>query len=240
MTITLIGDSLTAVNLGIPYSRYLDIPAESRLLNRGKDGDTIRGVLSRIEEALAEAEEGAVVLEIGANDILLPEMEARGGRWKAFTEDLVASGSVPTPDPGKFEELYGLLLRIVGDASPERIVVATIPPIGEDLGTYRNGLRERLNAGIRRAAEKASKTIPAVKLADVAAAFEEVLGEIDAVSDRFFGEPEDFAADARRVRRGKAAALSEERGLRLTTDGAHLNEEGARLLAAVVGEALRN
>jgi lysophospholipase L1-like esterase len=54
MTITLIGDSLTAGNLGIPYSRYLNLnlPDDVLVLNRGLDGDTVQGIFSRLEDTL--------------------------------------------------------------------------------------------------------------------------------------------------------------------------------------------
>jgi hypothetical protein len=58
-------------------------------------------------------------------------------------------------------------------------------------------------------------------------------------SDWFFGEPADFTADVGKVRRAKGAMkLSEERGLYLTMDGAHLNEKGADLMGKVISRAI--
>ncbi len=244
MTLMLLGDSLSAGNLGIPYSRYLSFSADSRIANHGIDGDTLRGVLLRIENALNSDKPDAVLLGIGGNDILLPKMAARGGTWTAFVEEMIASGAVPTSDPEEFETLFARLIRVSADAKPERIIVTTIPPLGENLESPWNRLRENLNRRIRRVAAAAGKDEnPAVRLADTANAFEEVLRQRTVRSDWFFGDPKDFITDKRRMRREKGAVmLSEERGLYLTMDGVHFNERGAELFAGVVNKtfALRS
>ena len=239
MTITFMGDSLTAGNLGIPFLRYLPRPSGRHFVNRGKDGDTVRGLLSRLGDALAADVPDIVVLEAGANDILLPEMAARGGAWTPFVEEMTASGSVPTPDPEEFADLYARLLSAAAVGAARRVVAMTIPPIGENLESARNRRRSELNRRIRRAVENAEERNRRVHLADAAAAFESALRESPLRSDHFFGEPGDFAADARRIRRDRnAEALSKERGLLLTMDGAHLNEKGAKMAAGILNEAL--
>lgn len=235
----LIGDSLTAGNLGIPYYRYLKLPPAGRIVNHGKDGDTLQGVLSRIEKALIDDKPDAVVLEIGANDILLPQMTVRGASWAPFVKEMISTGAAPTPDPDEFEALYTRLIRKAANTVPGRIVATTIPSIGENLESDWNRIREDLNHRIRRVATVAGKTNPAVYLADTADAFEKALRMKKNRSDWFFSDPKDFIIDARRIRREKsAAALSAERGLHLTMDGAHFNERGAELFAGVVSHAL--
>ncbi|MCK5249864.1 MAG: hypothetical protein KAJ98_07870, partial [Spirochaetaceae bacterium] len=106
MTITLLGDSLTAGNLGIPYTEYLKLPEESRVINHGMDGDTILGVCSRLDDALRTDKPDILVIQTGANDLLLPEMAARDGNWTPFIEEMTARGSLPTPNYNTFAGIY--------------------------------------------------------------------------------------------------------------------------------------
>ena len=234
MTVTIIGDSLTAGNLGIPYMRYLNPPEGTAIINRGRDGDTVRGVRERLEESLRADRPDVLVVEIGANDILLPEMAARGGNWTPFVERMLTQGSIPTPDPDDFIAMYADLLHIAGSWGTEHIICLSIPPVGENLGSERNRRREVLNRRIRELTVDEG-----LLLLDIAAAFENELKSISLTSDYFFDDPGEFVIDARLIRRKQEAAiLSEERGLFFTMDGAHLNEKGAALMARVISESL--
>ena len=240
MTVLLIGNSLTAGNLGIPYSRYLKFPeytgTENRIINRGLDGDTLIGVLDRLRKELSSNIPDILVVQTGANDILLPEMTSRGPKWKEFTESMIQRGSIPTTNPAEFRKIYTSLISMAVSRGidAKRIICVTIPPIGENLHSDRNRKRTVFNQAIRNAAELSGAVI-----ADTAQAFEEILRENPNPSEWFFGSPEDFTADVKEVRRGKGAmGLSEERGLMLTMDGAHLNERGARLMGEVISSAI--
>ncbi len=240
MTVLLIGDSLTAGNLGIPYIRFLNLPKgrsyEHRIINCGQDGDTLLGVGSRLKEALKEDNPDILVIQAGANDILLPEMATRGGLWTQFVREMEKRGSIPTTDPRKFSEIYTEMIgrAVTLGVDINRIIIATIPPIGESIHSGRNRKREEYNRAIRRAAEETG-----ANLADVSVEFERILETIENPSDWFFGSPADFTADVKEVRRGKGAmGLSEERGLYLTMDGAHLNEKGAELMGTVISSGI--
>ena len=240
MTVLLIGNSLTAGNLGIPYSRYLNFPddstSEHRLINRGRDGDTLSGVGNRLEAALKADNPDVLIIQTGANDILLPEMASRDGLWTPFVREMEKRGSIPTTEPREFSEIYTEMIgRAVSHVVDiRRIICVTIPPIGEVLHSERNRKREVYNREIRRVIEETG-----AKLADVSNAFENILEKIKNPSDWFFGSPGDFTADVKEVRRGKGAmGLSEERGLYLTIDGAHLNERGAELMGKVISSAI--
>jgi len=234
MTILLIGNSLTAGNLGIPYSRYLKTTGE--IINHGLDGDTLRGVQIRLNELLTGKIPDILVVQTGANDILLPEMASRGGEWTAFVEDMEKRGSIPTTHPAEFTKIYTRLISSASAAgmSNQKIICATIPPIGEKLNSKRNQIRRDYNRGIRKAVERTGAV-----LADVALAFEKELQKYEFLSDWFFNSPGDFTTDVKEVRRGIGArSLSEKRGLYLTMDGAHLNEKGAELMGAVLSSAI--
>ncbi|RKX72732.1 MAG: hypothetical protein DRP60_13270 [Spirochaetes bacterium] len=240
MTVLLIGNSLTAGNLGIPYSRFLNFPeddsSEHRIINRGRDGDTLLGVGSRLEEALKEDVPDVLVIQTGANDILLPEMASRGGLWTPFVREMEKQGSIPTTDPQGFSEIYAEMIygAVSRGVDIRRIICVTITPIGEVLHSERNRKREVYNREIRRTAAETGAA-----LADVSVEFESILEKIKNQSDWFFDNPGDFTADVKEVRRGKGAmGLSQERGLYLTMDGAHLNEKGAELMGKVISSAI--
>lgn len=240
MTVLLIGNSLTAGNLGIPYSRCLKLPenspSENRIINQGLDGDTLLGVRNRLEAALETENPDVLVIQTGANDILLPEMDSRGGLWTPFVREMEKRGSIPTTEPEEFSELYTEMLKtaVSHGVDIRCIICVTIPPIGEVLHSGRNRKREVYNREIRRVVEESG-----ANLADVSSEFERILQKIETPSDWFFNSPVDFTADVKEVRRGKGAMrLSEERGLYLTMDGAHLNEKGAELMGKVISAAI--
>jgi len=240
MTVLLIGNSLTAGNLGIPWSRYLKFPggnsSDIRIKNWGLDGDTLHGVRNRLEQFLSMGIPDILVIQTGANDILLPEMASRGKDWSLFVDEMIKRGSVPVSGPEEFNSAYNEMIGFASSRGMDNrnIICVTIPPIGENLESGRNMKRLEYNRELRRAVEDAGAV-----LADVATAFEEELRKIGLFSDWFFSGPGGFAADVKEVRRGKGAmGLSEERGLYLTMDGAHLNERGAELMGNVISSAI--
>jgi len=235
MIVTLLGDSLTAGNLGIPYTRYLNLSADYKIVNRGRDGDTVQGIRDRLDDALRSDGPDIVVVQVGANDVLLPEMAARGGAWKEFVDKISAAGSVPSPDSRLFSDLYDDLLLRISAWGVDRIVCATVPPMGENLADERNRKREEINRRIRIAAQNSGAL-----LADIADDFEKKLEDLQLPSEWFFSDPSVFVTDARILRKDKSAMrLSESRGLCLTMDGAHLNEQGALIAGNRIGKMIQ-
>ncbi len=234
MVVTLLGNSLTAGKIGIAYEKYLKLPGEYKIINRGRDGDTIKGLSSRLDEVLREDGPEILLIQSGANDILIPEMAERGGKWEAFVHDMQKRGSIPTYSGDEFSSACNELYNKASSWGINRVITVTIPPIGENLESPRNKKRENYNSLIRDAADN-----NAVEIADVAGAFEKRLSEHQPGSDWFFSQPNDFAADIRRIHRdGTALSISEERGLFLTMDGAHLNEHGAKLMGQVIRRSI--
>ncbi len=230
MILSFVGDSLTAGNLGVPYTRFLELPPETELRIHGVDGDTVRGVRTRLETILETDRPDVLLLEAGANDIFIPAMARKNTDWELFVQELASHGSVPSPRAEDFLSVYRDVLAAAGRQGVPRIICMTILPLGEDLESSLNRERREKNKCIRRAAEEAG-----AELLDAAEIFDRTLRGFPACSGWLFESPKDFIADLRRMRREKSAAgLSEERGLHLTMDGAHLNEEGARLLARAV------
>ena len=235
MTITFIGDSLTAGNLGIPYLKSVKLPPGTRVVNRGRDGDTAAGVRDRLQAALRTDGASILVIQVGANDILLPEMARRGGGWTPFINQMISQGSIASPNPEDFESIYTELITTAGAWGITEVIGVTIPPLGENLSSARNRGREQLNRRIRRALAASGAA-----LADAAEAFENALEESANPSDYFFSTPAEFITDLRRIRREKGTrTLCKQRGLHLTMDGAHLNETGAALMAQVISAVIQ-
>ena len=234
MNLTLVGDSLSAGNLGIPYSSYINIGQAFQVINHGIDGDTVLGVLKRIDDVLRSTTPQILIIEAGANDILLPVMKQKGGEWPAFIDEMILQGSIPAENEAEFESTYSDLLSEISAWGVEKIICTTIPPLGEGHNSIGDKKRRRLNTIISRLSVD-NETV----IADVARGFEEALEAEPVRSDWFFSSPSDFTTDLRRIRRDKSAEnLSSERGLYLTIDGTHLNERGAALMGKIVSEAI--
>lgn len=234
MILTLIGDSLTAGKLGVAYADWLNLPDDTDLINLGKDGDTVRGVRDRLSEALSDTLPDILVIEAGANDILLPEMKSRGGEWASFVADMEKRGSRPAESTEKFESTYRDMLSICEAKGIRCVIAVTIPPLGEGPAPLQDKRRKEMNRIILKLAEEHR-----AEVADVACLFEEVLENFLVRSDWFFDSPSVFTTDLRRIRRDRSAMpLSEERGLYLTVDGAHLNEKGAEMMGIAVSNAV--
>ncbi len=233
MVISIAGDSITAGNLGVPFTKLLELPAGSSLSVHGVDGDTVKGVSGRLQDILKADNPDVLVIEAGANDILIPEMSKKGGEWNSFVENMASIGSVPLPLLEDFHACFSNMIAEALEWGVERILCLTILPLGENLNSNLNKKRRDKNECIRRAVFDAG-----VELLDTADIFDKALQNFSEYSDWLFSSPSEFITDLRRMRReGGANVLSRERGLHLTMDGAHLNEEGAGLLAGAVSAA---
>ena len=81
MKITCLGDSLTHGNVGYSYIDFLD--KRIRAVNKGKNGNTIRGTRRRLEKILNQSKYDSpiYVLGIGTNDFLLPYLKTVSMFW---------------------------------------------------------------------------------------------------------------------------------------------------------------
>ncbi|MCG8454596.1 MAG: SGNH/GDSL hydrolase family protein [Spirochaetales bacterium] len=229
--IHILGDSLTAGNLGIPYTGFL-APHYAVSID-GKDGDTLLGALDRFQAHQEPKDTQILVVEIGANDVLLPHVGSRSSEWAQAVGAMIDSGSRPTPQPQQFAFFYKQLLNKAQERGYQ-LVLLTIPPLGENLALPPNPQRMVLNHQIRILSQR-----PNTVLVDVALEFEKQLQRREQASDWLFPHPQDFILDKRRMRReGGTAKLCQERQLLLTMDGAHLNETGAKIMGNLLSEGI--
>jgi hypothetical protein len=113
------------------------------------------------------------------------------------------------------------------------VLVCTVPPIGEKLGSPLNRRLARLNGVIKHVAADCQ-----VPVADVWQAFVEELATLPRPSGYLPGEWLFNWMDRGRVRSASPDAVSRRRRLQLTFDGIHLNSRGADLWADTLLEAL--
>ena len=221
-----LGDSLTAGELGISWLNRLALRPSMKsydLINAGENGFTLAGLECRLEKEQNKAPlPDILVVEGGANDILLPHMQTLGRDWDPFIRKLQRHGSHPASSDAEFEQTLKRILSIADSAGISTVICCTIPCLGEDLTSELNRKRQTFNRIIRENAPLC---------ADPALRFERELLPFQPGSPYLFKTPEELPEDALAVRKEGAETLSRLRGLRLTIDGAHLNNRGADLFA---------
>jgi acyl-CoA thioesterase-1 len=86
------GDSLTAgdgAERSEAWPALIQKRVKARVINAGRNGDTTRDALNRIEEVLSQ-KPGTVIVEFGANDVLQAFHETRAPDPEAMRENLAA------------------------------------------------------------------------------------------------------------------------------------------------------
>ncbi len=236
-TILVIGNSLTA---GIPGARYTTRLAEAlpeyHFIFDGLGGDILAGVAQRTARRLENLTPDLLVLEIGANDILLPYLSERGGLWKIWADWKIRSGSQPCLTPASFGALYIQTIQQVRQHGIPQVLVTTISCLGERLDNPQNRLRQAYNAQIEEVASQEG-----LLCAPLGEAFDRLLSSLSHPSGYLLARYSLMLFDAL-VTRVEACAdwVSRQRGLRLTTDGVHLNRQGASLMTQTIAGQIRS
>jgi len=241
-TILFMGDSLTAGKLGASYLEVLQNDPEMRnrtFINAGEDGYTIEGIRIRMESILDSGNlPDVLVVEGGANDLLLPFMRSSGHEWDPFIRKLKRHGSIPLESEEAFREGMKRILSAAFDRGIKNVLTCTIPCLGENLSTPLNRKRERYNRIIRTVTGEFQESLYECSCVDAALPFEAELEQFQPGSDHLFKTPEELMKDAGRILKEGEDRICSERGLRLTIDGTHLNRTGAQMLAEVFRKAL--
>jgi lysophospholipase L1-like esterase len=230
----IVGDSLAG---GLPHLSFPAVLAKMlpdwEIKARGKGGDTLAGISKRMEHLLPLYKPEVAILEAGANDVTLPLMKRRGGKWKRLAESIEKRGSVPADSLESFSDLYSRTIERIKEET-SHIIVTTIACLGEDLNNRANGFRTRYNEVIREVAHERG-----VWLADTGKAFEKILKGTENPSGFFMDKFRFTFTDNLHVLTPRGSnRLSARRGLILTIDGAHLNVLGARTYAETIRESL--
>lgn len=221
-----IGDSITH---GVASGSYVE-PLRERLerdgfavVNGGINGNLAWNVLHRLDAVIA-CRPDAVVLLVGTNDVL----GTLGPGWESMYRQQQHIPSTPAPD--WFRATLAEILRRLAAETGARVAVLDLPPIGEDLGSATNDRVRAHNAIIREvAAEHGAALLP---LHDGLVA----LLPPDHAPAPFDGTRRLMGAALvrRAVLRQPWGRISAANGLVLLTDGVHLNDRAAAVVADLV------
>ncbi|PKL27216.1 MAG: hypothetical protein CVV46_12645 [Spirochaetae bacterium HGW-Spirochaetae-2] len=240
-TTVLFGDSLTAGRIGLAFTRYMPVSTEAH----GLEGDTWLGVARRARRYLTGRfgqTHTVLVLQGGANDLLIPHMMATNDRWKPSGRSLIREETPPVPTDSEFLPLFSASLAEITRTRPEaHLVVCSLPILGEDLDSELNGQRQERNAGMESVVGKFEHIV----WCDIASVLEEIVRQRNLSGDN--GEPSYLLDDPGNLERDvrtigtdetKAEAVSRSRHLAVTIDGVHPNGVGAQAIVAAITAVL--
>jgi lysophospholipase L1-like esterase len=235
------GDSLTEGTHGESFVARVGQELAERngelapgLVNAGRDGETVRSLLARIEGLVREVEPQYLVLAVGTNDAWFHWLGLQSlGWWLFLRTRAVRMGQGATADLDGFAACYRALIDRSRTACGAEVLACTISPVGEVLTSPLNRHVARLNGVIKRVAAERR-----VAIADVWQEFVEQLAREPRPSGHLPKAWWSRAWDRRRLRSMTPDQLARRRRLRLTFDGIHLNSRGAGLWAAAILHAL--
>jgi lysophospholipase L1-like esterase len=232
-----IGDSLTHGTMSANYCKLLQKCLEQHfgddavdVINAGINGQCVCSMVDRLD-AISMCSPTHVIVLAGTNDVkgcYKPE-------WGAKSVQEWPSMPGPPTMPA-FKEDYARLLERVGDFSPSvRLAVTTLPMLGEDLGSEANSYVRETNAFIQQQAsvnglsvlplfERLSDLLldTSKSSADASASAE----SIDSFQSNMVTCIFKFYVCGRSWKQTGASY-----GYRVLTDGIHLNEDGAQVMA---------
>ncbi|MBD3232889.1 MAG: hypothetical protein GF315_04115 [candidate division Zixibacteria bacterium] len=235
--ILFLGDSLTHGVFGESYIEILDnmikkrFPdLEYRLINKGRSGDTVYSLLRRVERDVISLNPHIVFILIGANDVLLKNAE----NLEILQERSGLKDQIPAEDIGEFKSHYRKLINHIKRFLKTRLVLCSTGIIGEDLKNRYNRQLVHINIAIRKMALDYR-----LDFIDINAAFYRELQGFKPYEDYIPRMP-DIYEDLEKLKSKSADKLSQERGLKVTYDGGHLNSRGADIIATQLYEYLTN
>jgi len=238
MKILFAGDSLTRGNVGASYVSMLTKELRpTTIKNIGTNGDTMNAIADKALKHLRKSPSyDYIIIQGGANDLLLPEFEKRGGLFATAARSQYSKGLKPCIDASEYYRFLRQTFTEIQALQKGKIVFITMSCLGEDLRSPLNKRLRAFNAAARRATEDSG-----VHLADVETRFDSLLQQAEASSDMI----DSFWAVTLTDRLFSLTAsgrnfLSRKRGLRLTIDGAHLNDAGALITKECVCSEIRN
>jgi len=232
-----LGASLTAGSVSANYVEMLEQrPALSgfRFINHGVNGHMAWNALQRIDQVVADKPDYVAIL-LGTNDVNATLSERNRIHYQKFYHM-----PVEHPDLAWFKENLREIVRRLQAGTHARIALISLALIGEDLEHEANRKIERYNESIRH--------IAAEMKADYLPFHERMLAYLKEHEAERAALPPRLAYRDGLVNITNATALhhqglswneiSHRNGLQLLTDGLHLNETAAAMVADLVEEWL--
>lgn len=223
------GDSITNGNPGVSYLRYL----QSSCKNYGIGGITLLELSNRIKSIVVNEPYKTCILEVGANDILLPFLLNYSKSWREKTKRIIDRGSIPLATSEEFINEYQKLLHFLLNQQAS-VIVVSIPCLSENLEWSLNLKVNEYNQCV----EKLCKQLN-ITYIDFNTWQKEIIIKTSISSDYFIHK--DYytvMTDTLMTTMGFSEYLSKKRKLFVTVDGIHLNHRGARGLALLVNNYL--
>ncbi len=224
MSVYIFGDSITRGHYGIDYSRYLD----SSFQVKGWDGSTLLQIFNFSTRYFERIEESEKILFLGgANDIIYTYLSLSQNGWSDYIhsrKNLVTSIST-------WKEKVNQKISSILSAYPKNLLYLSTIALEASFGnTELMELTHQYNDAIKNIASKFSLSI-----LDLFKEFNTVLKTKD-VSNYIAVSPESLQKDALYIEGNVYTAedVSNSRGLFLSVDGIHPNNEGALCIARAI------
>jgi lysophospholipase L1-like esterase len=214
------GDSITQGLPGVSYVKYLN---KEVYQNHGLGGDTLTGMISRVKKYINKHTCNEFVLEIGANDILLPYLCNYSSLWN---KRIQIRGKSPIVDISAFIIEYRKTLEILNS---KNISIVSIPCLGENIKSELNRKVDDYNFEIKNLCNKMG-----IRYIDFNSWQKENIS--DKENPYFISkDPNDTIWDTLLTTYlGRSMSISKKRNLDITVDGVHLNNAGAKGLAVLI------
>ena len=231
-----LGDSLTQGNVSFDYVHALASRVEPwgyTVLNAGINGELAWNLLQRVDQVVS-SDPAYVVLLVGTND-------ARGSENAKAANRYLKDMKLPqAPDEDFFVESYRQLLDALKNSVSARVIVVTLPPMGEKSGEAIDGVVDRFNAFIEEEARKRGlASIPygrSLRENLLSDSFEDSPPYSASSSNRLI-----FKALLRRYLQGwRWDRIAENHRMKFLTDMIHLNERAGAALVDLIEAEVRS
>ncbi|NHJ04633.1 MAG: SGNH/GDSL hydrolase family protein [Candidatus Heimdallarchaeota archaeon] len=230
--IVFLGDSLTQGNMSVNFikmvKKKLGIQNFS-YINAGANSELTFHVLQRIEEII-KCQPDYIIILIGTNDANR-ELRSRNMKFPIKYTKLPQS---PTFEwfSENLEEIITLLL----EETNAIIGLCSLPPLGEDLNHQANIQCQKYSDEIKRKTKEFNINYLPV--------FEKSIEFLEKNPSRakysFEHRLIEYAFIKHRIFRYKLDKISEQYGFSITTDHVHLNSKGAKIVANLIIEFIKN
>lgn len=234
-----LGDSITAGTASSDYCGIVraDLAKKSNetadVVNAGVNGHCAWNMLQRVDDVV-RCDPTHVFVLAGTNDV-------KGAYNESWGATSVTTHSLPeAPSIGGFERDLGTLLTSLKMRTGAKVAVATLPPMGEHLDSGANSMVTTANAIVERLAEEAGCQVLPLhsKLLEHLEACPPAKKPLQAFED---WPTNSKLAVAQAYLLGRSWDCCGARlGMRVMSDGLHLNDVGGKIVAALVGDWLAN
>jgi acyl-CoA thioesterase I len=235
-TVVCLGDSLTCGLISANFVEMLALQfgnahCDFRFVNSGVNGDLAYNVLERLDEVVA-LDPDCVLLMIGTNDIIATLR--RSNLWISRISKLLPCN----PDFKWFRKNVETIVRRLKSETHAHIGLASPPILGECLDSTSNKRLRVYNTALQEIAACEGLTYLPV--------YEHIAGYLEsncqhagkAHQSRLFMTAE---LTVRHIfLKESFISISQRKGFTIMTDGVHLNEKGAGLVAEVYASFLTN